>query len=429
MDKNNILFVGNGIDLLNGYKTDYVSFLMDEKKEYEKLFIQAVKKKLGSKVFFNRTELKEKDVNVNGFIEKLFFEKDINNLKMEFANINIYDRCEYENGRHNNRTMSKEMEGNFFDEFESKLELSLENEFFSVSAMKEEDIRTNEVSNLWISYFIKCYLDGILSGENWIDLEGLIFENAKKIITDNEKTQYTIKEHKEMYFDENCDIYEEFINMKERLCIYLSRAKINPGDLSKLRCDDLDKYGTILNFNYSSSDLLPQVIPGTEEAIDEFFIHGTTYDRSDIVFGFDDGMLTNVNTNEYEYQDSELYKMSKTYQLLKLSLKYQSDKMVSKIKIPDKENINCIGILGHSISQADYNYFSTLCDFDKVTIEIFWYDYYVKDNSGKRIRKNNQIPLMESLIAMIHEMERKTKIKILHRMLIEQRIVFRKVNY
>lgn len=413
MDKNNVLFVGNGIDLLNGYKTDYVSFLLSEKEQYKSLFIQGIQKKLSSVKIGNNFNSQESKIDIFNYFELLYINSEPGAFQKYLRTNNLFIKPNNDNSY-----------------IYAKLELNLDSIFFKVSEVTKTDFEQCPTSNIWLSYFITCYLDGVLSGNNWIDLEGLIYKNVKKINTmdSTEQLEYTIFDHKMLYYNDELDIYSDFLEMKKKLSKYIIVEKSVSKTKVELKCNELEKYGTRINFNYSYSRLLP-VDDGSNMSPDEFFIHGLTIDAENIVFGYDDGMLTNVETYEYEYDNKEFYKMSKTYQLLQLSLIYQNEKRDSNIIIPKRDNIKYIGVLGHSISEADYNYFYTLCDFDKVVIEVFWYKYSITNTNGESENKDNQLALMENLISMIHEMERQTQKKILHRMLIEQRIIFRELKY
>lgn len=386
MDKNNVLFVGNGIDLLNGYKTDYISFLISKKEYYQYLYVKEIENMLDSKVFYVADMMKEEKLDVFEFIQSACIKKNEHEIDTMIAKYEMYDRERFEANTHKNRTISSILEpktnAQLLMKEVSKLSLSPNNKFFNVANLTLENINSCIRPNIWISYFMCCSVKGILSGENWIDLEGLIFMNAKK---NSEKLilEYTIEEHKEKYYNSDCDIHSQFDEMKKILSEYLSNATSCEGKLKNLRCSELSKYGTVLNFNYSSSNLLMN----TEPAREEICIHGKIEDGKKIVFGYDDGMLSDVNTHEYDCREG-YERMSKTYQLLDLSLNYQLNRMNVEKKLPSRDNILHIGILGHSIGDADYNYFSTLCNFDNVIIEVFWYNFLSNGDNHTSLKNN-----------------------------------------
>lgn len=423
MEKNNVLFVGNGVDLVNGYKTGYVDFLLSYKDQYKNLFINGVKSILDSKIFLIPHMLETESIDTFQFINKFYFQKiSLNNTLKKY---NISDKAL---AKDNSNTYQEIQSGvnnsTEFHNMKKKLtKLSTENVFFNISELSNYNKKEHESPNFWITYFMECYIHKELSEKNWIDLEDLILRNAESVSSDNVPLNYTVEHHIEKYFNDDIDLEDEFKKMKILLCKYIERIKKGKPKYDFVQRQYIEKYGTRLIFNYTYPQLLDN------HGGSDFYIHGKVEDECDIVFGYDDGMLRDALTSTYAHKSTEFYNYSKTYQLMKLSLNYQNEKMMHGFKLPLKKDIEYIGILGHSIGKADYNYFRTLCDFSKVKIEVFWYEYEVTTENGEVKVDNNRDSLFNNVIKMIHEMERRTQTEILHKMLIEQRIVFREVKF
>ncbi len=417
-DKNNILIVGNGLDRLAGYNTDYLSFLKNNMSHYSKLIDEHIDRKLDTLIyedFYSHSEVKLPRPKLKWSV--------ITNTRFSDPNeVGLITR------RFRKRQTSNEIEIRNLQSYFDKDRIINKEYYLS-------EIKSLEKVNTWIAYFIAYHVKHQNYNGYWVDLERLIFNNESSKSKIELKYVDFLKEYTTLNDGEIFQVkHKDFLEMKELLVEYLKKEKNKK--LQKRKQIDytpLRKYGTILNFNYSTSDLLnpnlnwrtPRIEP---HQIDEIFIHGNFDNGKNIVFGFDDGMSLNRQTNEYEINSIHSKKYSKTHQLLTLATSVNS-KLEEQVKIPEKYKIPTLGVLGHSIGQADYNYFETLCDFDDIILEIFWYSFEYQDKTGKRVRSDNKQESIDAVINMIHEMEKRQKKTLLHRMLIEQRIVFKQLHH
>lgn len=405
---NSVLFVGNGIDLLAGYKTDYPSFL----EHYNEHYSAVIKKYVSKKV---------NDLNYSTFAGTSIF---VENFKViddvlygtnGYINTLINRNLLYGSGQspQDKQLFYREL---FVDEILGSRYL-INSKFIT-----KEDVVVNK-PNTWITYFISIYLLNKSRGKNWIDLEELIKDNALK----ESKLSYTYEKHvRDMYgdvIDFSKRKVDDFYKMKVHLLEYLKLEKKKEINKIGLTSNDLWGYNIFLNFNYDDTYCLPH-----ESTIqDKVYIHGNKLSENGrkIVFGYDDGLTKDpITFKPLVKQNSKTY--SKTSQLLELAT-YNSENGIRTFRLPEKSSIAKIGILGHGIGEADYNYFETLADFDKVIIEVYW--YYYRDEDGNKTKSNNKEALNKAVINMVHEMETRYKKVLLHKMIIEQRIIFKELEY
>lgn len=414
-DKNNILIVGNGLDLLTGYKTDYVSFLKYYGNHYVKMHEKVIANTL------EKNQIKTRNGKPIDTRELLYcFLKDNSE-----ANVNAFLRKKQMD------IIGENQYGKYIDIVRyPDLNTMLYTETWkSIPTMKNVD-EIIEVLNTWLTYFQEVYFKNLLNGDNWIDLEHLILKN----VISKDEIDYSYEEHLEnlgVTLTAN-EQFAEFLDMKRMLVEYLMIEKMT--EKNEIKVDDyvFSNYGTILNFNYSTNECFRHenryctTVWGISEYTPfEIFIHGEFYNENKIVFGFDDGIAKD-STTKRNLLTTKDKKYSKTSQLLSLAT-HNSEYGVN-IELPRTKEIAKIGVLGHGLGEADYNYFETLANFETVIIEVFWYKFRDKE-TGKKTDENNKQALMDSLVNMIHEMEERKGEVILHKMLIEQRIIFREFEY
>lgn len=417
-EANSILFVGNGIDLLAGFKTDYPSFL-----EYYKYHYSGVLKKY---VLEKVNEVSYSNISGQAvFIDSSKVVDDILYATNGYINTFTYQNLRYGRGQmpHEKRLFNRDV---FIDDILGS-QFLIDNKF-----VMEESVVINR-PNTWITYFISRYLVNKSMGNNWIDLESLIKDNALK----DSKIIYTYEKHVSEMYGEHVNIskrkVDDFYKMKVLLLEYLKLEKKKNVNEIKLESGELDTYETILNFNYSDTYCLPKGFlitqPLNSKSIgpQKIYIHGDKRSENGkkIVFGYDDGLTKDLMTFKHLVKEnSKIY--SKTSQLLELAT-YNSENNINSARLPERSSITKIGILGHGIGEADYNYFETLADFETVTIEVYW--YYYRDELGNKTKTNNKEALNKAVINMVHEMETRFKKMLLHKMIIEQRIVFKELEY
>lgn len=150
--------------------------------------------------------------------------------------------------------------------------------------------------------------------------------------------------------------HEDFLEMKQLLIKYIETEKEKELVIkTDIDYSPLRKYGTIINFNYCHTYFMNPNLRFRQSRIDpseidEIHIHGSFKDGKNIVSGFDDGMALNRQSKEYELISVNSKKYSKTHQLLTLATS-RNDIEIYNQKLPLKERIHNLGILGHSIGQ------------------------------------------------------------------------------
>lgn len=430
-NKDNILFIGNGLDRLAGYNTDYPSFLKYYMSHYIKALEGKYIKLINDRNYFIKTGKVGPDI-------KLLLDQDLCKLIIE-EQIDATPRSELSEEiktayyKDKVGTLQK-LVGDLGGEFSlNNLEIpTLSNDVYNKS--KERDVQGN--LNSWLVYFQYLWLKGQERGENWADLEHVIFLNSKLGLLDGVNPQIESYEKvvSKLEINSSKKIKErDFKEMKDLLTHYLKNEKRRELEFEiDIHTTQLDKYGTVLNFNYGTTYCVPK------KSGNEFWIHGNLEDGKNIVFGYDDGMLIEKSIERrhpdakdklYQYKTDMHKQFSKTHQLLNLTTYYQNEKSKRNIKLPSKTDVIHIGILGHGVGAADYNYFETLCDFNSVKIEVFWYTYEYHGKDRELHTVDNKAELLDSVMKMLQEMESRLGYVIAHKMLIEQRIIFTELNY
>lgn len=188
----------------------------------------------------------------------------------------------------------------------------------------------------------------------------------------------------------------------------------------------------VLNFNYTPIFKVFGVEQGFEKLEENIrYIHGSLkedvenkkYVPDQVIFGIDDTAL--IDDDESDLLRENLYRFGKTYRIM-------NSEDESSLELNRK--IEMIKFYGHSLNSADYAYFQSI--FDKVdlygsNVELyFYYGDFEKDNS------ENQSKFMDRIYKLIgtygqNTFKNTSEIKgknLLHKLLLEGRIKTRYVS-
>ncbi len=268
-------------------------------------------------------------------------------------------------------------------------------------------------------------------GDNWIDVENILFENQfscfKSIIqeigTINEKI-YRYDGFVEMY--EIKSLEHDFCRFKLQFCEYISKQQANI-DTNKVKINfkniaKMFNISKVYNFNYSN--YINKIIE--ENSLDIFYdnIHGNVEHGEYIVFGtnhylFDKELikynknLVKIKKDDYQVSEEANYKLTKIYQVLKLS---------TKRKTKSVDTVQSLTILGHSIGKQDFEYMHTIIKTnpEKIILNIVWCSWY----NEKDEHCDNQEELTEAVYEMLSKYEEIYGDITVHRMILENRIKF-----
>lgn len=311
----------------------------------------------------------------------------------------------------------------------------------------EEDFIYKESENVWIQYFkfliymknvkipliaLKNFkgsniLDGFLCGNgNWIDLEKIIeetiFNNKVNIISEIIKLKTGNKPNDEEI------LLQDFKEAKQLLVDYLKQQghKINPDRANYVEYAPYiynglkyNEYDEIINFNYTKSIEYKD----TENKV--WKIHGNLSDEEKIIFGANNKHYIQSNSNnDIRINDqfkNTYYEYTKMFQL-------QSLNSVRDFAF-DTENIESVSIIGHSISEQDYNYFFTLLESNpKMILEYLYYSWHKPDENNELKKKSNKEDGLKQMFNMLEHYEKYSGKNISYTMNFEGRIKFKEIK-
>lgn len=224
---------------------------------------------------------------------------------------------------------------------------------------------------------------------DYISLFSLLFENRFDRSFYNEHEQIrAIKDFfrcKFQEYDETGDkfdmvdyFYDELVKFEDDFCKYINKISANVSYHNKSKglfsllvgggaCD-------ILSFNYTS----PKTPENNGFNCNSFnHVHGNV-NRGEIIIGYDSSDLFN--------NIGKRVRLSKLYQKLFSNLE--------SFKLPEKEEVNCIKIYGHSLGDQDYSYFHSIFDYydisknDRISLEFCYTPYQDNEKDNEKIRIN-----------------------------------------
>lgn len=436
----NILIIGNGFDRKLGMKTDYISFLEWMREEG-----------YGVGRRFNGYSMDVDFRSVPSYYpSRLQVFKNYMDSSMDL----VGEKFEFRNFSSVN---------NFDESTENDLAGKLQYLLPEITGSKSKNFPKNEKANIWYTFIqllrfqkehgilnidISKFSEYLNPDGNWVDVEGLI---QKSIELRVEKDYYKngvfsisnhfdvfslanylsldIKERHQMKKEEIYEIvWNDFIEFKQTLTDYLSFLSfgitnqeehfIKESDKYRISTDktaftfnNISQYSKIISFNY---------VPLVLNHRDLYHVHGNINDKGKIVFGFDVNLK---NSDLHKEQRKTVFEinLSKNKSLLKFSKLHQ----LLHLQV-DKEqnNIGKVGsmtIVGHSIGEQDYSYYFSILDrnIDNIEIICLWYEF----NEGG----DNNESLKEALLEMLFNYEKYSNQRILHKMIFEGRIKFRKI--
>jgi len=423
-----VLILGNGYDRLRGIKSDYVSFLNYCKKiinlkDEAKYIILSVYAMLSLDNTRSRNEFRFPDIkekceddyqkylqNISDYIAV----KGNSEYKTEFDFLNYFHKnFEIEE---NDLSGAEAFEyfynqllyfkawrgaGGNRDELISKLNLQHPDEKHALIVYLILQISKCPMCNYSI---LSPYINHM---GQWVDFEEIIrflayTSKSEKItgVTSSFSSFLLTVYHSQ-------DIYQGFEFFKVGFIEYLANELKGSTNI----CAGNFATSNIISFNYTCP------FDQTAEQEDKFiyYVHGQICDGEKCVFGYDDcsqNPYQELGHNQLIKSKDRKYHFSKQYQLLELN------RAKPTIHIG---KINKIKILGHSIGKQDYQYFFTLFDQNKDTVEIeaYWYVYMFDD-----MAIDNYLATKDSLFHMLREYEDRNNTKIIDRMFFERRIRF-----
>ena len=167
----------------------------------------------------------------------------------------------------------------------------------------------------------------------------------------------------------------------------------------------------ILNFNYTS--------PLGNGPISIRNVHGSLYDKGDIIFGID-------NQKESSNERKSLRIFTKTYRML--GSIYELHKIYFGIDLEIKnDDITVINFYGHSLGEADYSYFQSIFDgvnlySSNVALKFLYSDFDRKE-------KERQFTRISDLLSDYGEtLDNKDHGKnLMHKLLLESRLIIKEI--
>lgn len=286
---------------------------------------------------------------------------------------------------------------------------------------KNNNLEWNDVENQ-ISYVLR-YIEGYTQSDNFAGNMGNLLDNF--MIVDRSALDQTIDDYYEDWshylldvgevkdINEKIDIYDllakELTKFEQKFAQYLSDVVMSKERISKLirkvpgklydrrkllkniinDCDFSPENTQILNFNYTPIFRSEFGIDSDFEALESNiqYIHGSLKVNADgdkcipdsVIFGIDDTSLINQAGDEDKSSEERLYKFGKTYRIL-------NSKEDASLDLEKK--IDMIKFYGHSLNAADYSYFQSI--FDKVDLYgsnvklCFYYGDFEKDDAKNK---------------------------------------------
>lgn len=476
-----ILIIGNGFDIHNGLKTkysDYFEYVNDSIITYEE--VQSLKKlKENLSKFINENKLyfdalggevtlldspseyriayREVELDISVDSEFLYFEDDylydiIVNKKINFRGQK--DKMHLSKFLYHYIINDEVTSGNkvvIYTRYNHMIEIvSFEDGLYeTLNSLKrdvglESFVFKNEFS-LFPSYIkhLQTYvwLRGIENqpttiklleniGENWFDLEAVLFENQFRYLrrTDvnatnrNNFEEYLMKYSDYLSIFSSRTVVEDFKMFKENFIGYIAAqqdAIEKTDDILSLMHKLFEEYNfnMIMNFNYTNYINLYALASGI--AVNN--IHGDLLVGENIVFGTNHYLFkeaieninekSKTNTNIIStVDDEEFYEITKLYQTIKIS---SNEDTFSVGKV------DSITIIGHSIGKQDFEYYHSLIktNAQDIKINVIW-------SEGM----NNLNDLTKNLYDMLKSYENLYGEIAIHKMIIENRISFKKIE-
>jgi hypothetical protein len=185
--------------------------------------------------------------------------------------------------------------------------------------------------------------------------------------------------------------------------------------ISLLNMSKINEHVRILNFNYTPTAMAvgtPTNIHGNVN------IPGLVQNKgfSHIIFGIDG--------TEIDYSDDS-FSFSKTARLLETSSTISITKLLSK-------ECNNINFFGHSLDEADYNYFLAIFDYlniysNDITLNFFYSAFYSKNGNYLPEYRKAIINLLEKYESSIPDVSKHGS-NIVSKLLLEGRLKFKPVS-
>ncbi len=420
-EEKSILFIGNGFDLRYGRKTRFSDFI-DTRYDLEVKVLESIKNVYSLYVYqfnkhqapgINKEKLKDdlKIREVNEEKSKIIKEAIIKIEEIDFINkeylkvsefldledfINLYVDINF---------LFTDISGfphinPFYCEFYEKefIERIIKNK------EKIEDFKTKNIHlNNWIIYFKYLKYSNNVGGvckdyANWVDIENII------------KFNFSSNEHRnlnyETLFKDKKEKFESFREFKLLLSEYLETQNTRNG-FQKEDLQDMEKYTTILNFNYTN-------LYGFENKSKN--IHGQNKNGSDIVLGFDESELF---VKEGISLDTEAVRYTKVDQLIELYKDNNDLDNIFNIKY------DRLGIYGLSMGEADYSYYTTIIlnNIDNIKLTVYYINGDINSKNEEE-KFNNKYELREAFYHLIKHIEKVSGKQLYHNMVISGRIEF-----
>lgn len=413
VEKNSLLFLGNGFDLRYKRETKFSDFMNTRfdlefevlnfiKDEFSNSItkIQTYDGGRGSKTLLEfilkNDKLEEK--------EKHIFQRIYNNVKsISAASGNLELKLEeimtfedylsiFYNRNVDDLIENKNQEKYIFDwrNFNKK--------FLKSIKKNKKEIEKFSAENSWVLYFSYLKNNRNVKGiyktyANWMDIENIIKLN----FANNRNEIYCYD-----FLFKNEGKFEKFNEFKILLSQYL-KTQNTYNEIQKEDLYEMKTYNTILNFNYTD-------INGLESKTKN--IHGKIENKEDIVLGFDESELF---VKEGVSLDTEAVRYTKVDQLIEL---YKDNNDLNNIF---NKKYDRLGIYGLSMGEADYSYYTTIIlkNIENIKITV----YYI-DGDESKDEFNNKYELREAFYHLIKHIEKVSGKQLYHNMVISGRIEF-----
>ncbi len=504
----NILFIGNGYDLHNGLKTGYTDYLDYWKKNNALSFnnikihksfqelINSLKNliiiendpnnELRDSIFIKFKSIKEsnsyEDFNewVGRFIDlkNYTFDHPINRYKYIIIDVNnikyvilllisviIKDEKSYlkeNNLRYcdNENSVINTISDKVWDQITNFIELNHIKDGDDLNKILETINTDHKVDSVFSIYLELLRTSSIsknenvpelIAGENWIDIENILYEQQFSCFRSVLKSSGRIEEDrlfKELRYQHFVERYsnkksliDDFNCFKKEFAKYIEKEqkKINK-DKVKNFLDNLDEKFDIhkmFNFNYSNyiNEYLNDHIHSYQEIRN---IHGDVSSKENIVFGTNhymylhdleehNNLLSNQKMNlNFVRKDEENYKLTKMYQLMRLD---------HTNELTTLNEVTSLTLLGHSIGNQDYEYVHSIINTNpkKIVLNIIWSDwiYRLDDKENEKttiVKSDNREALADALYDMLAKYEALYGNLSFHKMILENRIRFYNIN-
>lgn len=389
----NVLFIGNGFDRALGLKTDYVSWI-----NY-----------YWSGISFS-DEIEDFDLRLIYYFDK--HKDDPNPFLLNELQPPV-----------------KENEYKYFDKiYSEKFKIYYDKDFRNIGKESLSTWKRNlKEYNLWMVYFrylqtLKensidyCETEYIDKKGNWLDIEttieNIISDNGWNLIILLTKVIYSPPIDEEEHF-----ILSEFKKFKSLLVEYLTSVTSSSYANNYIAYQNFDgemlslNNYEIINFNYTNSLYL------LENKSNFRKVHGDLTDNSNIVFGGNQKYIAqNDKININPKFKNTYFDYTKMFQLLELN--------GTRNYSFNSSQIESITILGHSLSQQDYNYFFSILDNNNnIKINLCYYPYKVSNGW-----KNNRVDSLQNMYKLLEAYEEYSKKNVAYTLNFEGRISLRKVK-